>query len=174
MGKPCLAAQPEGPVLPSRREAAGVALPGRNSLEVFPGLAGEGQGGLGLTRALSLLLPHAQATRRSGGSPGHPAALHQAPAEGAEGPRCRECPSSLCSAPRCCSSPASGALLLTFCSLPLAQVTTLSASSLERLVEGHAEVRMARSAASAVPTSPTWPGADAAGARGPFCCRAAP
>jgi len=52
-------------------------------------------------------------------------------------------PQCLRAAPRCCSSPASSASLLTVHSSPLAQVMTLHASSLERLMEGLAKVGIA-------------------------------
>ena len=152
------------------RSTAGRCPAASGQLASAPWAGRRGKRRLGSHTALALPLAPAQATRRSGGSPGDPAALHQAPAEGAEQPPCRECPSCLCSAPRCCSSPASGASLLTFCSFPLAQATTLHASSLERLVESQAKVRVTRGIISAVPSSHTWPKADAA-CRGPFLLR---
>ena len=95
--------------------------------------------------ALSLSLPAVQDTRRSKDSPRDPSPIDQATGEGVEPPPCRECLSGLGSVPQhCSSSRAAEARLLTFFhSFPLAQWRTFSARSLERLMEGQAEVRMA-------------------------------
>ena len=166
----CPAPAPPGAVTALRSTARWYPAASRQ-LRSAPWAGRRGKRQPGSHTALSLPRAHTQATRRSGGSPGHPAALHQGPDEGALPPQGSECPSCLCSAPRCCSSPASGASLLTFCSLPLAQVTTLRASSLERLVEGQAKVRIVQGSILAIPPlSHTWPGA-AAAHRGPLLLR---
>ena len=125
---------------------AGLYLAASGQLGIAPRAGRRGKRQLGSHTSLSLPLPHAQATRRSGESPGDPAALHQAPREGAELPQCCECPFCLFSATRCFSRPVSHALPLTFHFFPLAQAMTLRASSQERLVEGQAKVRITRAA----------------------------
>lgn len=107
----------------------------------------DGKGGLGLTELF--LCPFPMHTRRSGRSLDDPA-LHQAPTKGAEQLQCHECLSCLHCTPRSCCSPTFGALFLTICSFHLTQVTTLCASSLERLVEGQAEVRVTQDAIVAI------------------------
>jgi len=100
---------------------------------------------LGAHPALSLSLPDAKNPRRSIESPRDPPPIHPTPAEGAEPPPCRKCLSALGSVLRhCSSSHAAQALLFTFFhSFSLAQWRTFGASRVERLLEGHAEVRMA-------------------------------
>ena len=122
---------------------------------------------LGAPPALSLSLPAAQPTRRSQESPSDASAVAQTPPEGAEPPPCRECLSGAGSVPEhCSSSRAAEALLLTFLhSFSLAQWRTLSARSVERLMEGQAEVRMA---ASALPLA--VPGCQGCAASGVSLC----
>ncbi|XP_061205417.1 skin secretory protein xP2-like isoform X2 [Neopsephotus bourkii] len=64
-----------------------------------PQAGSRGKSWLGSPTALSLPLPLAQTTGRSLGSPGHPAALTKAGADGAEQLPLCECSSCLCSAP---------------------------------------------------------------------------
>ena len=116
---------------------------------------------------LSLSLPAPQDTRRRQESPREPSPIHQTPQEGAEPPSSRECLSALGSVREHCScSRAAEASLLTFLhSFSLAQWRTLSARSLERLMEGQAEVRMA---ASALPLA--VPGCQGCAASGVSLC----